>query len=379
MNDDPNSEQAFDLVQQEARVVRTARMLDEHVRLTPSQRTDIIERFRRFIEEHGYTQTAVGREIGMAHWAISEALHLRYTGKRANTCLVRLHNWMELTARRDTILHGKRFVETAVAQEILIVARTVAETCKMGMVFGPSHIGKSFTLAAIEGDQAFGCPVLITVEPWLVRPLPLSREICARFELRTGGTFDTLARRLVKRLEGTKRMLIFDEADLLSYRAIETIRGLHDATGCPVLFAGKPKIYERLGFRALGDFNEVTDQLASRIVMKRDLTERTRGEHPEPLYRLEDVRKLIHQSGLKLHVSKDAEKWLQSRASTLGMGGIGKALFSLYLAAKVAYAKGDDTITVEHLEDVDDLAMGHEDAERMLEAVAGSSGMRRVV
>ena len=44
-----------------------------------------------------------------------------------------------------------------------------------------------------------------------------------------------------------------------------------------MLFAGKPCIYERLGFRDLGDFPEVTDQLASRIVMKRDLTERTRG------------------------------------------------------------------------------------------------------
>ena len=36
-------------------------------------------------------------------------------------------------------------------------------------------------------------------------------------------------------------------------------------------------------------------------------------------------------------------------------------------------------ISVEHLEDVDMLAMGHEDAERVAEAVADSSGMRRVV
>ena len=54
-------------------------------------------------------------------------------------------------------------------------------------------------------------------------------------------------------------------------------------------------------------------------------------------------------------------------------------MVSLYLAAKVAYAMGRDTITVEHLEDVDDLAMGHEDAGRVAEAVTESSGMRRVV
>ena len=174
-------------------------------------------------------------------------------------------------------------------------------------------------------------------------------------------------------------MLIFDEAERLHYKALETIRDLHDETGCPVLLTGKPKLYERLGVRNLGDFSEVTDQLASRIVMKRDLTERTRGENPEPLYTVEDIRKLIRQSSLKLHVAPDAEKWLQGMASTLGLGGIGKALVSLYLAAKVAYAKGDSTITVEHLEDVADLTVGHEDAERVAEAVAESSGMRRVV
>ena len=219
----------------------------------------------------------------------------------------------------------------------------------------------------------------ITVDEWLTRPLPLCREICTRFELNAHGTFDALARRIVERLKGTKRMLIFDEADLLHYRAIETIRHIHDATGCPVLFAGKPKIYERLGFRVLGEFSEVTDQLASRIVMKRDLTERTRGDNPQPLFSRECIRKLIRQSSLTLHVSPDAEKWLQDRASTLGMGGVGKALFSLYLAAKVAYALGVGTITVDHLEGVDELTMGHEDAERMEAAVAEASGMKRVV
>ena len=99
----------------------------------------------------------------------------------------------------------------------------------------------------------------------------------------------------------------------------------------------------------------------------------------EPLYRLEDIRALVRQSGLKLHVSPEALRWLQGRASTLGMGGIGKAMVNLYLAAKVAFAKGDGAITVAHLEDAEELTMGSEDAEAVAEAVAEASGMRRVV
>ncbi len=379
MTETPSDDKAFDLVEAEARIARTARMLDESAPLQPNQRKDIIDRFFAFIAEHDYTQNAVARELDMSSTTISEVLRLRYTGKSADRHLVRIHNWMELTARRDTIVRSKKFVETSVAREILLVARTCAETCKMAVVFGPAQLGKTFTLESIEGDQTFGCPLVIRVDESVLRPFALCRAVCARFDVSAAGTFDAVFRRLVKRLVGTKRMLIFDEAERLHYRTLETIRDLHDSTGCPVLFAGKPRLYERLGFRNLGDFSEVTDQLASRIVMKRDLTERTRGENPEPLYTRDDIRKLIKQSSLKLHVSPDAEKWLQDRASTLGMGGIGKALVSLYLAAKVAYTKGDHTITVEHLEDVDDLAMGHEDAGRVAEAVADSSGMRRVI
>lgn len=375
-----NSDSAFDLVQQEAMIARTARMLNENEKLKPNQRVDIIQRCKRFIEESDYTQNAIARELDISSTTISEILRDRWKGRTGDKHLVRIHNWLELTARRDTIVRSRKFVKTCVAEEILLVARTVAETLKMGVIYGPSHIGKTFTLKAIEGDQRFGCPVLITVEKWLTRPIPLFRDLCQRFELGTHGTFDALARRVIQRLQGTKRMLIFDEADRLKYDATESIRGLHDATGVGILFCGKPKIYERLGFRALGEFSEVTDQLASRIVMRRDLTERTRdAENPQPLFSIKDIRALIKQSSLKLDVSSDAEKWLQDRASTLGMGGIGKALFSLYLAAKVAYAKGDATITVEHLEDVDDLAMGHEDAERIAEVVAEASGMKRVV
>lgn len=129
----------------------------------------------------------------------------------------------------------------------------------------------------------------------------------------------------------------------------------------------------------MGDFSEVTDQLAARIVVRRDLTERCRNENPQPLFSADDVRKLIKQSDLKAHVTPDAIKWLQGRASTLGMDGIGKALVCLYLACKLAFVKGDDKVTAEHLEDVDDLTVGHEDRKPVAEIVAEALGIRRVV
>jgi len=379
MNDPTNEDRAFELVSEDGRVIRSARMLREDQKLKPNQRDDIAARFKTFIDQQGCTQKAAARELDVSDSVVSEVLRKRDAARMASKVFVRINNWMELTAQRDTIVRSKEFVETSVAQDILSVALIVAETCKIGVIFGPAQIGKSCTLRAIEGEQRFGAPVLIRVMQFNLQPTALLKTLCEKFELSSNGTGDRLFARLVHRLVGTHRMLIFDEAERLHYRSLEAIRDLHDQTDCPVLFAGKPKIYERLGFRDMGEFKEVTDQISGRISIVRDLTARARGEHPEPLFSLDDIRKLIHRGGLRLDVSPDALRWLQTRASTLSLGGIGKVLVSLYLACRLASRKGDSVITVDHLEAVDALAMGHEDAERVADVVREASGMKRVV
>ena len=42
--------------------------------------------------------------------------------------------------------------------------------------------------------------------------------------------------------------------------------------------------------------------------MHRDLTLRTRGKKPQPLFSLDDIRKLIRRGDVKLHVAPDAVK-----------------------------------------------------------------------
>ncbi len=370
MEPTPNND-AFEALGAENRVTRTARMLDSSAQLSDSQRTDIVERYHRFIEQFNFTQTAVAVELGISGSTLSECVGRKYKGKTSDKHLVSLNNWMELTARRENVVRKRSFVEITVAREIIQVANIVAETCKMGVIFGPGQIGKTMTLQAIEGDARYGYPILITVDESKTRPVPITRELCRKLELVATGTFDALFSRVTARLKGTKRMLIFDEADKAEYRTLETIRQIHDATGCPVLFSGKPRIYEHLGLREVGGFSERLDQLCGRIIIKRDLMERTRdGKHPEKLYSLDDIRKLIKNADLTLRVTGDAEKWLQSRACALGSGGIGKAMICLYLAYKVAYVNGQEEITADTLDDVEVLTMGHEDAQRIAEIIA---------
>ena len=71
--------------------------------------------------------------------------------------------------------------------------------------------------------------------------------------------------------------------------------------------------------------------------------------------------------------------WRSTGVRELPPGGLGRALACFYLACKVAFVQNDDTITAQNLEDVADMTMGDEDAQRVAEVVAESSGIRRVV
>jgi len=362
-------------------------MIAENEPITSARKAEIRGLVNSYIEKHGISQSTVARECAASKGTVSEVLRGVYGVKKktgGKPCddteyLRRLNNWMELHARRQNIIQNAEFVETTVAREIVTVAEIVSETCKMGVVYGHAQIGKSFTLKALAGSDRLGSPVLFRIDQSQRTPKALCRMVCARFELPTEGTFDTLSRRLVKQLDGTKRMLMFDEAERCTYQALEWIRDLHDQTGCPVLLCGKPDIYSRLGFREIGGYRKVVDQLSNRIIIRRDLTERTRTDpkNPQPLFTIEDVRKLIAVAKLGIRVSSEAVQWLQKRMSCVGLGGVGMAKILLYLGLRYAASVKADAITVEVLEEVEKMTLGDEDAKRA-EGVADDPATKKI-
>ena len=384
MNGENEHKDTFTLVGQEGRIARTSRMIGPNEAIPPARKDDIRRRVNEYLQKHDdVSQATVAKQTSTSRGTVSDVLRGKYGRRKGKpSCddteyLRRFNNWMELDARRRNIVQNREFVDHGVARDIITVAEIVSETCKIGVAWGPAQIGKSFTARALEGSDRLGNPKLFTMGESKTTPKATCRMVCHKFGLPTSGTFDAIMRGLVTFLEGTKRMLMFDEVDCASYRVLEWIRELHDATGCGVLLLGKPAIYQKLGFRDIGDFREVTDQLASRVVIRRDLTERTRrADRPEPLFSKEDIRKLIKVADLHLKVSSDAVDWLQDRACVLGMGGFGMAVISLYLAYKFAVGSGSAEITAEHLEAVEQTTLGHEEVERLEEVVTDASGKR---
>ena len=74
---------------------------------------------------------------------------------------------------------------------------------------------------------------------------------------------DVIFRMIVQRLQGTKGLLIIDEAQHLSLLALESLRSIHDATACGLVLMGNESVYANLSGRRSAEFA----QLFSRVGM----------------------------------------------------------------------------------------------------------------
>ena len=384
---DNNLHDSFEAIGQEGRLIRVTRMLPTDADLEHNEVVDIHERFTAYIKAKGITPGEVENELNLRIGRIKNlGKYVKQGHDNKKNALQRkiaiaINNWMELHARRDNVLCNPACVETAVVREALTVIEIVAETCCMGAIWGPSQIGKTHILESVAGDNRLGSPIYFRATDAHHRVGATCRLICEGLDLPISGPLDICFGRIVKRLKGTKRVLIFDEAERFSYRSLELIRDIHDLTKCGVLFCGKPAIYETLSFQKMGKWNEKLDQLTSRIVIRRDLTERTRRKkNPEPLFTKDDIRNLIRATGIQFRVSSDGLDYLHDRVCRLGGGGIKTLLIYLYLGIKYITTSGEDEITERIFAAVENTTLGNEDAAYIREYLAnyGTEEVRRL-
>ena len=350
-------------------------MLSSNDQLSANAARTIYDRFFKYLEKNRIPARNVKREIGITKnqvYCLKDTIKTDPISENARQILIKANNWIERNSRQQNVLHNTTCVETSVVKEIIQVVGIVRDTLGIGVIYGPSHIGKTFALKSIADNDQLGNPVYFRVSDARCRAPAVCRQISRHFGVRTKGSYDATYQKLVDRLVDTRHILVFDEAERLHYRALEGLRDLHDETGCGIILCGKPKIYDMLRFRDVGDFREVMDQLASRVTIMRDLTERTRREHnPEPLFTADDIKALIGAAQLEFKVTAGGVRWLQTRASTLALGGIGKTLTYLYLASRyVSGSKNLDAIDENVLSEIERHLIGPEDAEFVGDYVA---------
>ena len=115
---------------------------------------------------------------------------------------------------------------------------------KMGLVYGEPGLGKSQTalwLACMYDGIYLRASNLMTGR-WLLEEMVKELDEIPRFL--TSDNFNIV----VKKLKQNPQVIFIDEIDYLmnNYKTIETLRDIHDETGCPIIFIGMGLAHRKL-------------------------------------------------------------------------------------------------------------------------------------
>lgn len=215
-----------------------------------------------YMSSTGMNQSQVAKALGVSSTTISLYLKGIYNGRTGDIddAVARL-----IKRYKDKVVERQfntAFVPTLAAKRCLDVVRFAHVEGDINVITGAAGLGK--TQALKHYIRKNPDVVMIEVEP-SCSPKVLLKAICNELGLSDIGLNHDLFARITDKL-CLGRLLIVDEAELLSTKSLEYLRRLHDLTGVGVVLAGMPRLIVNLK----GKFGELA-QLYSRVGLACDL------------------------------------------------------------------------------------------------------------
>lgn len=306
------------------RMLVAARMVAPDGALSEQQRDELRSVIAAYIQQHGLTHKAVCKEIGgrIAANTLSEVLAGKYKTSPENLdeLLRVLNNWMEVNARRRAAGTDRPFVETRVAEAILAAARFVAKRNYMGLVHGPSGVGKSRCIEALA-DQFPGSIVVriakgCRTHTQIIQRLAVESHAVGR---RTGpylSAWDGVRRSL----RGSNRMLLIDEAHQIETSGLEALRDVYDECRVPIMLFCTIDLLDRIRADSDPDHGQMRRRIKYVLDLKGSLhlADGDDGRGVKQLFGVEDIRALYENS--KVRLAADAQAMLVDIANDFGFG-----------------------------------------------------------
>ena len=373
---DIEREKMFDRLQQQSRIEEMPRMATTRTdAMTESQRRSIRDRIKEACVNFQLTNNRLAKMVNQSPSVISQVLKGKYPGD-TDAVLSKLEDAIVAEYQRKAATSPRgEFVMTSVAREIYTVIHMANKYSAITVMHGPSGIGKSHALKAISRTE-YSTAIYIEANDGCRSVLGMYRTI---LRVNRKGSFDVSGNgkessegvwsrgdafnSVVAILKDSYRMILIDEADVLPLETLNAIRQIHDATGCPVVFCGRPPLEEKL--RRSRKCESIGGSLVGRIMLIRDLLARTKnmpgGDDGEQLFTVEDIARMLQR--YKVRVNRKAQEWLTAMANITALGDDQGELmglrYAVYLFTMAHDANLDaDEITVEILERANSLMLG---------------------
>ncbi len=227
-----------------------------------------VELLKQYMQDGGLSQARVANILGMSASVVSQYLKGTYTGDVEAID----EKVAQMTQRaKDKAQDIKRdFVSTVTAKKIIDVCGMAHSMNDINLVIGEAGLGKTVALKHYA-DNTAGV-VFVEVEPTF-SPKVMLVELCHKLGITPSRSNHDNISAITEKLKGSERLIVIDEAELLSYKCLEIIRRIHDMTGVGVVLAGMPRLRKNLRGKS-GEYK----QLYSRIGFACDIKDKLPDE-----------------------------------------------------------------------------------------------------
>lgn len=234
-------------------------VMNDHARL----RAAFVERKER----DGLSWSKISHAIGLSTPVLSSFSSGKYAGDNEGVA-DKVQAWLEAQDSKERARQARPivpgFIVTETARTLMNIMESSQYDVDLAVISGNAGTGK--TMAAEAYQLQTNNVWMLTADPSMCSPSAVLQELAEILGCNDKGV--RRARAIIRRLKGSEGLLIIDEAQHLSVKAVEELRSIHDQAKIGVVFIGNAPLNAK--FDGLGRTSDYA-QLFSRIGLRRKI------------------------------------------------------------------------------------------------------------
>lgn len=230
-----------------------------------------------------------------------------------------------------------QIVHTQTVDDIIMAVSFAKAAGDISLIYGDAGLGKTISLK--EYVSSHSDVIYIELKDCDKSTKGVCEKILSCIGKEQRGADRVLVDTIIDYLSDNPNLIIIDEAQHLSIRALENLRAINDSTETGIVLCGNPTVYDRMHGRGQAHFA----QLYSRIGIKRHIVEPT----------LKDITDIFQPYDL------DKESILYLHKLALQRGGIRNCVKVLNIALRFKSIE-KEPLNIDHLQSACQLRNGEQ-------------------
>lgn len=243
--------------------------------MNEQRKQELLRKFDELVSREG-SQAKACKLVGISASIMTPLRKGEYNGDEDKQFAI-LEKYFELKEEAKNTHKTEDYVPTSISESVRAYLRNAQIKGGLLAVSGAAGIGKTRAIRKFYSENKGNC-IWITANPCLNTVKPILKKICKELSIANVRTNDDMYMAIMEKLRDGM-VIVFDEAQHLSLKVIETLRGFSDYfldrnMTLGIVFVGNSTTITRFGGRQ----DAVFEQIANRTIQK-------------PIFNTSDIRK----------------------------------------------------------------------------------------